>query len=136
MNNASRTNHEWKDILTPIEYEVTRNGGTEPPFSGALYLEDRAGSYFCICCNHLLFTSEMKFDSGCGWPSFHTEHPQAGIRRLIDRKYGMVRVEVRCGSCDAHLGHVFEDGPRKYGGERYCINSVSMNFRKSDADDE
>jgi len=78
----------------------------------------------------------MKFDSGCGWPSFHTEHPEAGIHRVIDRKYGMVRVEVRCGSCDAHLGHVFEDGPRKFGGERYCINSVSMSFQESDEYDD
>ena len=136
MNNYSKTDDEWKDMLTPIQYKVTRRGGTEPPFSGALYLENRTGSYFCICCDSLLFTSEMKFDSGCGWPSFHTEHPQAGIRRLVDRKFGMVRVEVRCGNCDAHLGHVFEDGPRQFGGERYCINSVSMRFKEGDQNGE
>lgn len=136
MNDNTRTDNEWKEMLTGIEYEVTRKGGTEPPFSGALYLENRTGSYACICCNHVLFTSEMKYDSGCGWPSFHTEHPQAGIRRLTDNKYGMVRVEVRCGSCDAHLGHVFEDGPRRHGGERYCINSVSMKFQEGGMNDE
>ena len=136
MNNYSKTDDEWKDMLTPIQYKVTRRGGTEPQFSGALYLENRTGSYFCICCDSLLFTSEMKFDSGCGWPSFHTEHPQAGIRRLVDRKFGMVRVEVRCGNCDAHLGHVFEDGPRQFGGERYCINSVSMRFKEGDQNGE
>ena len=77
----------------------------------------------------------MKYHSGCGWPAFHTEHPKAGIRRLEDRAFGMLRIEVRCGSCDAHLGHVFDDGPLEMGGERYCINSASMDFRTEDEDD-
>ena len=95
---------EWKDRLTDIQYHVTRRAGTEPPNTGTLYMEERKGDYLCICCGHLLFTSEMKYHSGCGWPAFHTEHRDAGIRRLEDRAFGMLRVEVRCGSCDAHLG--------------------------------
>ncbi|MBT5454186.1 MAG: peptide-methionine (R)-S-oxide reductase MsrB, partial [Euryarchaeota archaeon] len=79
-------------------------------------------------CDKLLFTSSMKFDSGCGWPSFHTEHHDAGILRIEDRTHGMLRIEVRCDACDAHLGHVFPDGPKQYGGERYCINSASLKF--------
>ena len=126
---------EWKDRLTDIQYHVTRRAGTEPPNTGTLNMEERKGDYLCICCGHLLFTSEMKYHSGCGWPAFHTEHRDAGIRRLEDRAFGMLRVEVRCGSCDAHLRHVFDDGPRKTGGERYCINSASMNFNLEDDHD-
>ena len=119
---------EWRSRLTPLQYHVTREGGTERPGTGALNMEDRDGDYFCICCGNLLFTSQMKYHSGCGWPAFHTEHPDAGIRRLEDRTHGMVRVKVRCKDCDAHLGHVFEDGPARFGGERYCINSASLDF--------
>ena len=126
---------EWRDRLTDIQYHVTRRAGTEPPNTGPLYMEERKGDYLCICCGHLLFTSEMKYHSGCGWPAFHTEHRDAGIRRLEDRAFGMLRVEVRCGSCDAHLGHVFDDGPRENGGERYCINSASMSFNLEDDHD-
>ena len=131
----SDSDKEWKDRLTDIQYHVTRRAGTEPPNTGPLYMEERKGDYLCICCGHLLFTSEMKYHSGCGWPAFHTEHRDAGIRRLEDRAFGMLRVEVRCGSCDAHLGHVFDDGPKKTGGERYCINSASMNFNLEDDHD-
>ena len=119
---------EWRSRLTPLQYHVTREGGTERPGTGSLNMEDREGDYFCICCGNLLFTSQMKYDSGCGWPAFHTEHPEAGIRRLEDNSHGMVRVEVRCKDCDAHLGHVFDDGPLSLGGERYCINSSSLDF--------
>ena len=119
---------EWRSRLTPLQYHVTREGGTERPGTGSLNMEDRDGDYFCICCGNLLFTSQMKYDSGCGWPAFHTEHPEAGIRRLEDTSQGMVRVEVRCKDCDAHLGHVFDDGPLSLGGERYCINSASLDF--------
>ena len=122
---------KWKERLTELQYHVTREGGTERAFTGALYKEQRDGTYRCICCQHILFTSAMKYDSGCGWPSFHTEHEQAGIQRLVDRTHGMTRVEVRCGACEAHLGHVFEDGPSEHGGERYCINSAAMTFDKS-----
>ena len=126
---------EWKDRLTDIQYHVTRRAGTEPPNTGPLYMEERKGDYLCICCGHLLFTSEMKYHSGCGWPAFHTEHRDAGIRRLEDRAFGMLRVEGRCGSCDAHLGHVFDDGPREKGGERYCITSARMSFNLEDDHD-
>ena len=98
------------------------------PNTGIHNMEERDGSYYCICCEHILFTSEMKYRSGCGWPAFHTEHTDAGILRIEDSSHGMRRVEVRCGSCDAHLGHLFDDGPTQFGGERYCINSASMDF--------
>ena len=126
---------EWRARLTELQYRVTRESGTERPNTGTLYMENREGDYRCICCGHLLFTSEMKYHSKCGWPAFHTEHPNAGIRRLEDRAFGMLRVEVRCGSCDAHLGHVFDDGPNEFGGERYCINSAGMDFTRSDGND-
>ena len=119
---------EWRSRLTTLQYHVTREAGTEMPNTGMHNMEERDGCYNCLCCGQLLFTSEMKYHSGCGWPAFHTEHQGAGIRRLEDRAHGMLRIEVRCGSCDAHLGHVFRDGPAEFGGERYCINSASMNF--------
>ena len=119
---------EWRSRLSPLQYHVTREAGTERPNTGLLYMEERDGSYYCICCGHILFTSEMKYHSGCGWPAFHTEHPDSRIRRLTDKSLGMVRIELRCGSCDSHLGHVFDDGPGQFGGERYCINSASMDF--------
>ena len=123
-------NDEWKDKLTDIQYKVTRLGGTERAFSGELYLEKREGEYFCVCCNHLLFTSEMKYDSGGGWPSFFSEHLDEKIKRIEDYSHGMARIEIRCNNCDAHLGHVFNDGPRENGGERYCVNSASMIFHE------
>ena len=124
--------NEYKQRLTEIQYHVTRESGTERAFTGPLYDEKRVGNYFCICCDTLLFTSSMKFDSSCGWPSFHTEHSDAGIVRIEDRTHGMLRIEVRCIDCDAHLGHVFPDGPAQYGGERYCINSASLKFESED----
>ena len=127
---------EWRTRLTELQYHVTREAGTEPPNTGIHYLEDRKGDYLCICCGHLLFTSEMKYNSRCGWAAFHTEDENAGIRRLEDRSFGMLRVEVRCGSCDAHLGHVFDDGPLEFGGERYCINSASIDFEMEADNDE
>ncbi len=129
-----KRDHEWRKRLSKLAYKVTRQGGTERAFSGDLYTENRDGDYHCVCCNHLLFTSEMKYESGCGWPSFHTEHPEAGIVRLEDYSHGMIRVEVRCQSCDAHLGHVFNDGPREHGGERYCINSVCLDFMMEESE--
>ena len=119
---------QYRETLTPLQYHVTRESGTERAFTGDTWDEKRTGTYTCICCNTLLFTSSMKFDSGCGWPSFHTEHKEANIVRIEDFTHGMVRTEVRCSVCDAHLGHVFNDGPKAYGGERYCINSASMSF--------
>ncbi|MDP6234829.1 MAG: peptide-methionine (R)-S-oxide reductase MsrB [Candidatus Poseidoniaceae archaeon] len=123
---------EYKQRLTEEQYYVTRQSGTERAFTGLYWDEKRDGDYFCICCGHLLFTAEMKYDSGCGWPSFHTEHPGAGITRIDDFSHGMRRIEVRCSKCDAHLGHVFNDGPRLHGGERYCINSASLDFEEDE----
>ena len=120
----------YREKLTAIQYHVTRESGTERPFTGKYNLENREGNYYCICCNHLLFTSEMKYESMCGWPAFHTEHENANINRIKDESFGMNRIEVRCNKCDAHLGHVFDDGPLEYGGERYCINSASLNFEE------
>lgn len=123
---------EYKQRLTEEQYYVTRQSGTERAFTGLYWDEKRDGDYFCICCGHLLFTAEMKYDSGCGWPSFHTEHTEAGITRIDDFSHGMRRIEVRCSKCDAHLGHVFNDGPRLHGGERYCINSASLDFEEDE----
>ena len=127
---------EWRSRLTTLQYPVTRESGTAQPNTGIHNMEERDGCYNCLCCGHLLFTSEMKYHSGCGWPAFHTEHQDAGIRRLEDRAHGMARIEVRCGSCDAHLGHVFHDGPSEFGGERYCINSASMDFIQEEKYDD
>ncbi|HIG20868.1 MAG: peptide-methionine (R)-S-oxide reductase [Methanobacteriota archaeon] len=129
MNETDEINNlDLKSKLSELQYHVTQEFGTEPAFTGIYWNEKRDGDYYCVCCGHLLFTSKMKYDSGCGWPSFHHEDPKAGIKRLPDLTMGGVRVEVRCGSCDAHLGHVFEDGPKDEGGERYCINSASIQF--------
>lgn len=121
---------EYRQRLTEEQYYITRESGTERAFTGIYWDEKRTGDYYCICCNHLLFTSDMKFDSGCGWPSFHTEHPRAGIKHIQDNSHGMQRIEVQCSKCDAHLGHIFEDGPLAFGGQRYCINSASLDFKE------
>jgi len=120
----------YKDELTELQFNVTRKNATEPPFTGSLLDEKRGGDYVCICCNHLLFTSEMKYNSGCGWPAFHSEDNNAKIKKIEDRSYGMRRIEVKCSKCDSHLGHLFNDGPSEFGGERYCINSASMSFEE------
>ena len=120
----------YREKLTDLQYMVTRQGGTERAFTGIYDKERREGIYRCICCGHILFTSSNKYDSGCGWPAFHSESEGAGILRVPDNSMGMLRIEVRCSKCDAHLGHVFEDGPRSFGGERYCINSASLNFEE------
>ncbi len=124
----------YREHLTELQYYVTRQAGTERAFTGEYWNEKRKGTYRCVCCSTLLFKSTMKFDSGCGWPSFHTEHEEANIVRVEDRSHGMNRTEVRCSTCDAHLGHVFDDGPKAYGGERYCINSASMLFEPDEED--
>ncbi|WP_047608390.1 peptide-methionine (R)-S-oxide reductase MsrB [Rahnella aquatilis] len=113
--------------LTEIQRYVTQEHGTEPPFSGKLLHNRREGIYHCVVCGSALFYSDTKYDSGCGWPSFYQPvHPDA-IKYLTDKSHNMARVEIRCSRCDAHLGHVFPDGPKPTG-ERYCINSASMSF--------
>ncbi|PZL89727.1 peptide-methionine (R)-S-oxide reductase, partial [Pantoea graminicola] len=106
---------------------VTQHRGTEPPYSGALLHNKQEGIYHCLVCEAPLFLSETKYDSGCGWPSFYQPVSDDAIRYIEDNSHGMQRVEIRCGSCDAHLGHVFPDGPQPTG-ERYCVNSASLNF--------
>lgn len=121
---------ELKERLTRQQWEVTQNGATEIAFSGEYDKHFEEGLYECICCGAALFTSDAKYDSGCGWPAYWAPVEDGSVKRLPDHSHGMVRTEVRCGTCDAHLGHVFEDGPQDKTGERYCINSASLGFRR------
>ena len=124
----NKSPQEWKEQLSPEVYVVAREHGTEAPFSGKYYDNKDVGLYRCICCDTPLFESETKFDSGTGWPSFY-ESVEDAITEIKDSTHGMTRVEVTCSKCDAHLGHVFPDGPEPTG-LRYCINSVCLNFEE------
>ena len=120
-----KTECEWRERLTPGQYDVLRGKGTEPPFTGRYVHEKRSGTYRCAGCGAELFSSETKFDSGTGWPSFTEPADRANVELLEDRSFGMRRIEVNCAACGGHLGHVFPDGPGATG-ERYCINSCSL----------
>ena len=127
-----KSEQEWQEQLTSEQYHITREHGTERAFTGKYHDCDKDGTYHCVCCGAALFSSQDKFDSGTGWPSFTLPLVETAVGTKSDRSFFMVRTEVHCSQCEAHLGHVFEDGPVDSGGLRYCINSASLDLVAED----
>jgi peptide-methionine (R)-S-oxide reductase len=129
----NKTDEEWRKQLTPEQYTVLRQKGTERPFTGKFEDHYEPGIYTCAACGNELFQSTTKFDAGCGWPSFYEALDKTKIIEKLDKSHGMMRMEIMCAKCGGHLGHVFNDGPQDKTGLRYCVNSVSLDFKKKDS---
>ncbi len=136
VDKVDKTDAEWQEQLTPEQYTVLRHHATERPFTGEYVNEKTPGVYLCAACGQPLFSSETKFNSGSGWPSFWDVMEKGNVELIVDTSYGMQRVEVRCARCGSHLGHVFDDGPRETTGLRYCINSVALKLKPEERSDE
>lgn len=131
IQTVNYTDEEWRKKLTPEQYHILREKGTDRPFTGKYYLHHEKGVYTCTGCGEELFTSDMKFDSDCGWPSFDKEITGGKIKQITDTSHGMMRIEIVCAKCGSHLGHIFDDGPTLTG-KRYCVNSTSIGFKGDD----